>query len=60
MLSNFLTSAIWANRIAGFQYYSNISNDMETIGVSSLITGIDVILVITISICVISKCKIEE
>lgn len=43
--SNLLASTIWANVICGFRYYSHISNDLETIGVSNLITIIGTIIV---------------
>lgn len=60
MLFNLLASTIWANKIAGFMYYSNISSDLETIGVSSLITGISAIIVSVISICCICMSKQTE
>lgn len=55
--SNLLASTIWAHRIYGFMYYSNISSDLETIGVSSLITAIGAVMASVISIFCISSYK---
>lgn len=55
--SNLLASTIWANRIYGFMYYSNISSDLETIGVSSLITAIGAVMASVITIFCISSYK---
>lgn len=50
MLCSLIASTIWANCISGFMYFSRISSDWETIGVSSGITLLGVIITSVISI----------